>query len=101
MIVLGDAGINFRVDGVTGVVGTRVLLRLFFLDFDREERGLMAYEYSQIIELFEMLTLREKEILIKKLQEMIVQERNVPEKSPLEEAWTDIQRNIKKLSHYS
>lgn len=37
MIVLGDAGINFRVDGVTGVVGTRVLLRLFFLDFDRWE----------------------------------------------------------------
>lgn len=61
----------------------------------------MAYEYSQIIELFEMLTLREKENLIKNLQEIIVQERNAPKKSPLEVAWTDIQRNIKKLSHYS
>lgn len=39
----------------------------------------MAYEYSKIIELFEMLTLREKEILIKKLQEIIVQERSAPE----------------------
>lgn len=60
----------------------------------------MAYMHLEIIELFKMLTLPGKEELLKKLQEITDFERNAPQKSYLEEAWTEIQINIKALSYY-
>ena len=56
---------------------------------------------KQIIEIFQALTLSEKESLLTELQTMVTIEKNSPPKSPLEIAWKEIQRNIKMLSFYS
>ena len=56
---------------------------------------------KQIIEIFQALTLAEKESLLTELQRMVTIEKNSPPKSPLEIAWKEIQRNIKMLSFYS
>lgn len=60
----------------------------------------MAYIGSDIIKLFGILSLKEKEDLLKKLTAMTDAERNAPKKSYLEEAWADIQRELKALSLY-
>ena len=56
---------------------------------------------KKIIEIFEALTLSEKESLLTELQTMVTIEKNSPPKSPLEIAGKEIQRNIKMLSFYS
>ena len=50
------------------------------------------------MELFDMLTLPEKEELLKELRKPTDLERKGPKKTKLEEAGHDIQRNIKKVN---
>ncbi|WP_269478044.1 hypothetical protein [Hominibacterium faecale] len=52
------------------------------------------------MKLFDMLTLPEKEELLKELRKPTDLERKEPKKTKLEEAWHDIQRNIKKVNFY-
>mgnify|MGYP001144106036 FL=1 len=48
---------------------------------------------KQIIEIFQALTLSEKESLLTELQTMVTIEKNSPPKSPLEIAWKEIIQN--------
>lgn len=54
--------------------------------------------YNQIIKMFKLLPLEGKEQLLKELEEITEEERKLPEKSELEEAWEDIRRDIFSLS---